>query len=135
MLEDFGSAGAHRKDCIAAGRQKGPHRRGQHVLVLEEAEEEKRAFQEEAIARETAFRKNSIPIPWRASGEPTRLIWSSMAISKQKEELSVKITYLTFFLGYPASGWLAFIGTYLCEHPYQVVSKTQANRPGIGCLV
>lgn len=78
-----------------------------YKLVLEEAKEEKRAFQEAAFQEEATASKANIPIPHRFQKEPTRLIWSSMAVSKQREELSITITSLAFFLGYPASGRLA----------------------------
>lgn len=85
---------------------------------------EKRAFQEEATAREI-----SILIPHRCQGQPTRLIWFSMAVAQQRAEFGTTMTSLAFFLGYPGlSAWscLTFIEAYLWEHPYQAMSKAQA---------
>lgn len=99
-------------------------------LVLEKATGEKRAFQEEATATES-----SIPIPHRFQREPARLIWCRMAVSQQTAELGIKITFPAWTI-LPLGVWscLAFIETYLWEHPYWTVSKAQANRLRIGCL-
>lgn len=92
------------KENIVSSSQGGLHRRGElYKLVHEEAEEEKRAFQEGTTARVT-----NIPISHRFHEKLTRPILSSKAVSKQRAELGLLFGQFSWATLYWVTGLVLF---------------------------